>query len=52
VRVQDVGQDEVFAESWKSNENHQSGTGFFAHKTIISEARIMEFVEGQNVIYT
>lgn len=28
----------------KVNENHQSGAGFFAHKTIISAVRIIEFV--------
>jgi len=28
----------------KVNDNHQSGTGFFAHKTIISAVRIIEFV--------
>jgi hypothetical protein len=26
------------------NENHQSGTGFFAHKRIMSAVKIIEFV--------
>lgn len=34
----------VVLRAGKVNENHQSGTGFFAHKTVISAVRIIEFV--------
>jgi hypothetical protein len=34
----------VVLRAGKVNANHQSRTGFFAHKTIISAVRIIEFV--------
>jgi len=34
----------VVLRAGKVNENHQSGAGFFAHKTIISAVTIIEFV--------
>jgi hypothetical protein len=33
----------VVLRAGKVNKNHPSGTGFFAHKTITSAVRIIEF---------
>jgi hypothetical protein len=37
----------VVPRAGKVNENHQLGTGFFAHKTVIAAVRIIEFVRNK-----